>query len=442
MNDALYSVRGRLYREGDQGLQAALAAVYESPERPRCMCTPGGVDMCVAKYDGYIVRRMPQTGRMHHPSCPSFEPEPGTSGRGPLLGEAIIARGDAHLELRVGFSLERSVPPRASTRLASESGPPGTVAAARRRMSLRAVLHEIYQRAELNRWHPRMEGLRNHGVFEKYMMLGAQDCWVRGELLTELMYVPPPALPGEREAAAARRRERLAKMLGAGEGGSMKKALIVGEYYRSESTPYGQKVLIKNMLDAPLYIDAKAWAKAERAYEPLFLALDADVKHKPRLIVMALTYERQPHQHQIEQLTTMLVTSRWIPLNDMVEHDLIERLVDEGRAFVKPLLYDERSALPYASALLVDTGGTPIELHLSSPHDGEKARESKLKLTSAKPQSTWLWSTEDPMPALPPAAAARPAATQSRLARGPAEPPAHVPSSPASQVDLLGEATP
>ncbi len=46
-----------------------------TPERPRCMCQRGGIEMYVAKHRLYVVKRMPDTGHQHHATCVSYEPE-------------------------------------------------------------------------------------------------------------------------------------------------------------------------------------------------------------------------------------------------------------------------------------------------------------------------------------------------------------------------------
>ena len=85
-----YFIKGRTYPSADPGLQDALAQVYGSLERPRCLCVSGGIEMYIARHAEYVVKRMPDTGHRHHPTCPSFEPEPGMSGLGELVGVAII----------------------------------------------------------------------------------------------------------------------------------------------------------------------------------------------------------------------------------------------------------------------------------------------------------------------------------------------------------------
>lgn len=41
----LYLLRGRRMEESAAEWQQALAELHGSPERPRCLCIPGGVDM-------------------------------------------------------------------------------------------------------------------------------------------------------------------------------------------------------------------------------------------------------------------------------------------------------------------------------------------------------------------------------------------------------------
>ena len=63
-----YFVRGRVFMAGDGQLQAALARIYESSERPRCLCVQGGVEMYIARHAEFVIKRMPgpDTCTMRH----------------------------------------------------------------------------------------------------------------------------------------------------------------------------------------------------------------------------------------------------------------------------------------------------------------------------------------------------------------------------------------
>ena len=72
MEEQRFSIKGRTYTSRDPALQDALARVYDGPERPRCMCQRGGIEMYVAKHRLYVVKRMPDTGQQHHATCLSY----------------------------------------------------------------------------------------------------------------------------------------------------------------------------------------------------------------------------------------------------------------------------------------------------------------------------------------------------------------------------------
>ena len=45
MEEQHFFVKGSTYSATDPQLQSALARIYETPERPRCMCVRGGLEM-------------------------------------------------------------------------------------------------------------------------------------------------------------------------------------------------------------------------------------------------------------------------------------------------------------------------------------------------------------------------------------------------------------
>jgi hypothetical protein len=259
-----YFIKGRTYPAADPGLQDALAQVYGSPERPRCLCVSGGIEMYIARHAEYIVKRMPDTGHLHHPTCPSFEPEPGMSGLGELAGVAIIEHAPDQVEVRTDFAMSR-LPGKAVPRGEAVIDP-AEVHAPRKRMSLRALLHFLYERAGFNRWYPAMEGRRNQGVLHKYLSEAARGVTVKGASLDERLYVPEPFRVELKDEIGERRRKKLALLLSPEDAVQYKMAIIVGEYNGSEPTAFGRRIVVKHMPDVPLYIETKAWERVERSY--------------------------------------------------------------------------------------------------------------------------------------------------------------------------------
>jgi len=398
--DTRYFVRGRVFAAGDGQLQAALARIYESSERPRCLCVQGGVEMYIARHAEFVIKRMPGTGQQHHATCPSFEPEAGESGLGELLGEAIVEHAPEQVEIRTAFPLARAAgKPMPKGEPADD---PVVVNAPRKRMSLRAVLHFLYDRAGFNRWYPAMEGRRSQAVIQRYLTAAAKGVTLKGGTLEERLYVPEQFRSADAEEIGQRRRRKLAMLMSPESDVSFKMAIVVGQLNGVEATAYGRRLAIKHMPDVPLYIDTKAWEKAERGYGAILQAVDADVERKPKIVLAALIYAKREHLYQIDSLTMMLVTDQWIPLDGLYELPLIEALQQQGRSFFKPLKFDAKTAAGFPNVLLLDGGPQPLPMHVVSAFADIKDRAVKDKAIKSSTHRPWIWETDKPLPDFPP----------------------------------------
>lgn len=404
MEGQQFLIDGRIYTSRDAALQEALARIYDTPERPRCMCARGGVDMYVAKHRLYVIKRMPDTGSKHHPTCASYEPEYSQSGLGELIGQAIIERSPESVELRVDFPLSRA-PGKAVPRSTLQE--PTEINTHLHRMSLRAVMHFLFERAGFNRWTPAMQGKRTQAVLHRYLLEAAEGVEMKGVRLFERLYVPEQFREERKTEIAERRRGRLAILQSPEDDVHFKMALVIGEYKGEESSPFSRKIWLRHMPDAPLFIDASAWERLRRAFGGLFEALDADTKTKQRVVMCALIYAKREHVYQIDAASVMLTTENWVPLEGIHEADFIQALTEQRRRFVKPLRYDARSAAPFPNALLLDTGTSPTPLHVMSALMDPRDRSAKEKAIRAHGTDLWVWHTERPMPPLPEAAVRR-----------------------------------
>lgn len=397
MDQQRFAIAGAEFDLDDPGLQAVLARVHESPERPRCLCIPGGVEMYVARHRQFVVKRMPGSGMRHHPSCVSYEPDAQQSGLGELVGEAVLEPTPGSFELRVNFPWAR-VAGRAVPR--GEPEEPVEVVVARRRMSLRALMHFLFERAGINRWAPAMLGKRNQGVLHKYLMEAADTVTVRGLTLAERLYVPEPFTEARRDDAARRRRDKLAVLQP--RDGQSPLAIAMGEFKGCDATAQGCRIWIKHAPDAPLLAAMRTWERIARTFGPLLEARHADTGHRVRVVMTALIRARREYTYEIDAASLMLTDERWIPLDGLHELGLVHALVEQRRRFIKPLRYDARSAATFPNALLLDTGRQPTPLHVVSAFMCIKDRAAKEKAAQAT-DGGWIWRSDEPMPHLPPA---------------------------------------
>jgi len=263
------------------------------------------------------------------------------------------------------------------------------------------VLHFLYDRAGFNRWYPAMEGRRSQAVIQRYLTAAAKGVTLKGGTLEERLYVPEQFRSADAEEIGQRRRRKLAMLMSPESDVSFKMAIVVGQLNGVEATAYGRRLAIKHMPDVPLYIDTKAWEKAERGYGAILQAVDADVERKPRIVLAALIYAKREHLYQIDSLTMMLVTDQWIPLDGLYELPLIEALQQQGRSFFKPLKFDAKTAAGFPNVLLLDGGPQPLPMHVVSAFADIKDRAVKDKAIKSSTHRPWIWETDKPLPDFP-----------------------------------------
>jgi hypothetical protein len=391
-----FSILGRVWSDDDPQWQQVLARVHDTAERPRCLCVPGGVEMYVAQHRQLVVKRMPDTGSRHHPGCPSYELPAQDSGLGELLGEAVLESETGRVSLRVDFPWIRT------TRTAVARGDAASAAevvAGKRRMSLRALMHYLFERAGFNRWTPAMAGKRNQGVLHKYLMEAAADVSVKGEVLADRLYVPEPFNEATRSEAADRRRQKFAVLRPT--EGSHPLALVLGEFKACEPAADGRRIWVRHMPDAPLLVGENAWRRMARIFAPLLQARDADTGCRMRLMLAALVRARREYTYEIDAASLMLASSDWIPLEGVHEVPLVQALIAQRRRFVKPLRYDATSAAAFPNAQLLDVGAIPAALHVVSPFMTPGDRAAKERSIARGGTAAWVWRIEQSMPPLP-----------------------------------------
>lgn len=398
-----YEIGGQRWNKGTTGFEEAVAQAHEQHLRPRCLCqrdTQGqGIEMYVARLlDGYIVKRMPNTGSQHATACPSYEPPADLSGLGQLLGTAILENpSTGTTTLKLDFPMTkmpgRSAPPPASSTASSASSQGN-------KLTLRSLLHYLWDQAELTRWQPSFTGKRSWATVRRHLLRAAENKVVGGHPLLASLYIPEVFSVEQRDALSARRMAQWSPFITT-TNQPQHLMLLIAEVKEIVPARFGYKAVVKHLPDQPFLLDEQLYRRMERHFDSVLTLWGAtDDLHMLIIATFGIADTGLP---TIFELSLMPVTRCWLPIENGFELHLIERLVAEGRSFVKGLRYGQSESSVIASATLTDCGESTPLLHVAQPtrHEGGQSVD-----TDDPRMPAWRWNpSAEAMPQLPARAA-------------------------------------
>ena len=395
----MYLIQGRRWNPDDAGFDEVVSGAHATHLRPLCLCLVKGIEMYVARLgDGYLIKRMPYTGSHHAPDCPSYEPPAEFSGLGQVLGSAITEDpANGVTALKLGFSMSkagaRSIDP------GSGDGSDSVVTDGTK-LSLRGLLHYLWDQAELTHWHPGFAGKRSWATVRKHLLIAAENKIARGTALQSRLYIPEVFTVEHRDEINARRVAQLMHAAGKPKG-PRPLMLLIGEVKEIVPARYGFKAVVKHVPDQPFALDEQLYRRMGRRFErELSLWGASDAVHMMLIATFGLNEAGVP---TIEELSLMPVTGQWLPVEDSFEQQLVERLVRDGRAFVKGLRYNLPVAHLLASVILTDVGESPITLCIAPCGADDKQISAAVNdIASVNGSPAWIWRIDhEPMPTLP-----------------------------------------
>jgi hypothetical protein len=341
------------------GFAEVIAAAHDVHLRPQCLCTGGGIEMYIARLaqhsgEAYIVKRMPGTGDQHATSCPSYEPPADLSGLAPLLGTAITEDPETgETTLKLGFSMAK-IGGRATLPSPGTAG--DSVTSDGSKLSLRGLLHYLWDQAELNRWRPGFAGKRTWATVRQRLLNAAEHKTARNVALKPRLFIPEPFFVDQRDAINARRLAQWGRAVAA-PGKPQDLMLLIAEVKEIVPARFGFKAVIKHMPDQAFAIDEKLYRRLGRRFaDELALWGATDTLHMVVITTLGIGASGVP---AIEELSLMPVNGQWLPVEDGFELQEVDRLVAAGRGFIKVLRYGASGERPFPAIVMTDenTGG-------------------------------------------------------------------------------------
>lgn len=361
------------------------------------MCKQGGIETYVAKLnEGYVVKRMPDTGNQHAATCPHFEPAVHASGQRSMLGTAIREDPVSGLTtVRVDFAMSTSTSThRQPSKLCATTRP----ASARNdlRLSLRGLLLYLWQEAGLTRWHPGFTGKRPWSTVRRRLLESAGDKVIGGHPLVDRLYVPEPFNVNDREGISRRRFSSwAAATMGTAASGHL--LLLIGELEEIAPARCGFKAVVKQVPDLAFTIDNRLYHLISKRLQPT-LGLWSSTNDVRMLV--AATFGLSPSGiPYIVELAVSATTWDWIPIENTFDRHLVQRLIAEGRSFLQFPRLDSPQIDNIPSATLLDcSNSTPelfVVLNANSSHNADAA-------TRCETGKSWVWRVaEGPIPPFP-----------------------------------------
>ncbi|MFN6554632.1 DUF1173 family protein [Mycolicibacterium septicum] len=371
--------------------QQVLGRARAARLRPLCMCQSQGVEMYIAAAGGQlIVKRMPGTAAAHDYRCRSWLPPEELSGYGAVAEKSIVDNpGDGTTALRLGFSLSKS-----GNRSAPEpsGSPSSTIQTNGNKLSLRAVLHYLWDEAELTTWHAAFTGHRSWAVVYQRLRAAVDGKLVRKNPLGPSLFVPEP-FSIDRKSEIEQRRIRAWAPARHQPGKAAKLLIGVGEVKGIEPASHGFKVQIRHQPGHPWFLDADLHRKLTKRFatelELWQMADEGDV----RLLAICTFSVSRAGYADVEELSLMTTDRNWLPFTGDADRALLNVAIEDQRSFRKVLSYNG-SCTPMASLVFTDTAPA-IAAFIDRPTGEAEGDDSIAGLP------VWNWNTDADMPDLP-----------------------------------------
>ena len=354
-----YFIDGFEVSAHDPDFERIIAEAYVRRERPRCLCNRHErLYLYIAKRsEKYVLARWPGSGNNHAPDCDHYEAPDFLNGLGQLRGNAIVDDNDTgETFLKFGFPLSKAAARAAPSAITNDKP---VVKATVQRLTMRGVLHYLWDRAQLTHWAPKMENKRNWYVVRRELMSALVNCKVRGEPLAKVVYVPETFYKDKKEEISGRRRENL----GLARASREAIMVVVGEIKDFRKSALGEQVFVKHLPDWPFLLDEQM---AKRFHERFKTeeALHAGSVGRTKLVMAASFAIGRAGYAEIFEISVIVVSNQWLPVESMDELDLVDKAVAESRRFAKGLRFNLDVDRRVASLVLTDTGSQPTAVYL------------------------------------------------------------------------------
>jgi len=359
-----------------------------NPGHAICQCVTPGRRLQVRPRNGLFHLAIWPRDRANHQSACDFSKTPDhLTGASGYTEKALKERDDGSVDIKADFSLKV----RTADRNTPAEHKEHTSGGKRASMAMLGLLHNLWERARLNQWQPHWGRNWSRCTWE----LGNLEGKINRVPMHEALYIVP-AFESEQKDKIGAGFEAFSSRL-VDEGAYRMRGLVLGEVKGLSQTEYGYRLNIRHHAQA--YYASKGLVQKVSTAARHAMAMMGNPNAR---IIALLVVERSKRGFlNIVDMAVMLTTRNYIPVDSSHELTMADALTAAGRAFIKPLLYDQvEDTFPDFRLTDVEPE-TLVEVYgMAGNAEYDLRKAAKQAIYRAEQRTVIEWDPREPMPSL------------------------------------------
>jgi hypothetical protein len=231
-------------------------------------------------------------------------------------------------------------------------------------LTLRGLLHYLWEEGQLNHWHPRWEGRRSWGAVRFQLLDAAAGKTAFSGPLSARLYIPETFRTEQKAEIAGRRAAQLTALALKFAKGRDAMMILIGEVKNIIPSRAGFQLWIKHAPDFPFALSPEVKKKLDKRFAH---ELDMWDQCTDCHLIAAATFSVNDGDYaHIDEITLMVVNANWFPVEAASDEALITTLTASKRSFFRVLRYALPQSTPIATVVATDTALARRSLHHSA----------------------------------------------------------------------------
>jgi len=370
-----YTAAFQTSEQFQHGWQSVLKAAYGRAEL-RCSCKGRGAKRLAVKYfegsDIFSLARFGLSGSQHAPDCQYYSASPSQAGAGGDSSGVIDLQPDGSVKIRLEIAMhERGeiAAPAGREKKPSERAP----SAKQSSMKLLGLLQYLWEEAGLNQWKAAFTGKRRASLSYWWVNNAADNVWAGQVKLVDQLLLP--AFGAETREAERNRMRATASLQ------DKHRMLVIAPlaaFSQEQSDAMAKRLKIGGFHGMPIaFMQGGLWESTVRRF-PTAVSAWRGGHGTVAIAQVELKQGAKGVYAAVIDMALMSITAEFIPVESSYERVVADKLVEQGRSFLKPMRYDAGADLVLPDFILTDTR-KEIPMEVFGRDDAEYLRRKEEK---------------------------------------------------------------